>query len=285
LLQRADYQGARAVLEEGLLADTDNVELYLTLDGVLSALEAPARERAAALGQFPASGANIPASLIFKRALALSEAGDATGANNLFRDRFFPREEGGTNVRTIYAQVQLTSARLAADGGRCVAATTTLDSLSTDVPGLPFTKGGVADAVASPVLALQAADIESRCGRKTQAQARWDTLARPLPSASAPLPMAIADAAARRLGRPRTPAERTRLEQAIERATTTLESAGTSSPGQVEYARGALLAALGKNSEARKSLQRVFTYPDRGLSHTLAREELKHLIQQPSKSQ
>jgi len=285
LLQRADYQGARAVLEEGLLADRDNVELYLTLDGVLSALEAPARERAAALGRFPASGANIPASLIFKRALALSEAGDATGANNLFRDRFFPREEGGTNVRTIYAQVQLTSARFAADGGQCVAATKTLDSLSTDVPGLPFTKGGVADAVASPVLALQAADIESRCGRKTQAQARWDTLARPLASDGAPLPLAIADAAARQLGRPRTPAQRSRLERAIESATTTLESAGTSSPGQVEYARGALLAALGKNSEARESLQRVFTYPDRGLSHTLAREVLKHLSQQPSRSQ
>jgi hypothetical protein len=36
-----------------------------------------------------------------------------------------------------------------------------------------------------------------------------------------------------------------------------------------------LLEALGKNTDARESLRRVFTYPDRGLSHALARAALR----------
>jgi hypothetical protein len=98
-----------------------------------------------------------------------------------------------------------------------------------------------------------------------------------LESDGAPLTLAIADTAARRLGRTRSAAERARLELALENATATLESAGTSSPGIVEYARGVLLAALGKHAEARESLRRVFTYPDRGLSHVLARRALQSL--------
>jgi hypothetical protein len=65
--------------------------------------------------------------------------------------------------------------------------------------------------------------------------------------------------------------------RAIENANATLEAANTSSPGLLEYARGALLAALGRTADARESLRRVFTYPDRGLSHTLARAALKDL--------
>jgi predicted RNA polymerase sigma factor len=85
------------------------------------------------------------------------------------------------------------------------------------------------------------------------------------------LTLAIADVARRRLGRVMTNAERARLERALEAATSTLESAGTSSPGLIEYARASLLSALGRGNEARESYRRVFTYPDRGLSHALAR--------------
>ena len=117
--------------------------------------------------------------------------------------------------------------------------------------------------------------IESACGRAAAARARWERLARPLAADGAPLTLAIADAARERLGRPRTAAERARLERALESATATLESAGTSSPGLIEYARGVLLGALGRSGRARESLRRVFTYPDRGLSHALARAALK----------
>ncbi len=275
LLQRGDYSESRAVLEEGVKAEKDNVDVYLTLDGVLSAVGASARDRVAALGRFPASGAAIPAALAFKSAFAKAEAGDERGAEGLFHDRFFPREEGGTNVRTVYAQVRLIVAGNAASAGKCDAARHILDSFSSEQAGLPFTKGGLTDVVASPMLSLQAADVESACGRAESARARWERLARPLEGDGAPLTLAIADTAARRLGRTRSAAERPRLERALDNATTTLESAGTSSPGLIEYARGVLLAALGRNAEARDSLRRVFVYPDRGLSHVLARAALR----------
>jgi len=113
------------------------------------------------------------------------------------------------------------------------------------------------------------------CGRGANARATLERLARPLAGDGAPLTLAIADAARDRLGRPRTAAERGRLERAVENATATLESAGTSGPGLLEYARGALLEELGKATEGRTSLRRVFTYPDRSLSHALARGALR----------
>ncbi len=277
LLQRGEYAESRAVLEEGLAIDKDNVDVYLTLDGVLSAVGASARDRAAALARFPAAETATPAALAFKSAVARAEAGDGPGAERLFHDRFFPREEGGTNVRTVYAQVRLILASNAAASGKCDDARQILDSLSNEQPGLPFTKGGVVDVIASPALSLQAAEVESACGRTESARVRWERLARPLEGDGAPVTLAIADTAGRRLGRTRSAAERARLERALENATATLESAGTSSPGAIEYARGILLATLGKTTEARDSLRRVFTYPDRSLSHILARQALKRL--------
>jgi tetratricopeptide (TPR) repeat protein len=275
LLQRSNYAGARTVLEEGISTDRENVDVYLALDGALSALGGSARDRAAALMKYPRRDAAQPAALIFKAALALAEAGDADGAERLFHDRFFPREEGGTNVRTVYAQVRLTSARLAAERDQCDSARPIVDSLSKEQPGLPFTSGGLSDTVAAPPLALEVASVESACGRGANARATLERLARPLAQDGAPLTLAIADAARDRLGRPRTAAERGRLERAVENATATLESAGTSGPGLLEYARGVLLEELGKETEGRTSLRRVFTYPDRGLSHALARGALR----------
>jgi hypothetical protein len=43
----------------------------------------------------------------------------------------------------------------------------------------------------------------------------------------------------------------------------------------LEYARGMLLAALGHTRESQESLRHVFSYPDRGLSHVLARAALE----------
>jgi tetratricopeptide (TPR) repeat protein len=277
LLQRSDYAEARTVLQEGVAADRDNVEVYLALDAVLSASGASARDRATALARYPSPDSEKPASLVFKAALALAEAGDPAAAERLFHDRFFPREEGGTNVRTIYAQARLTSARVASDQGHCDAARQILDSLSTGQPDLAFTTGGLADVIATPTLSLQAAAIESACGRSVEARTRWERLARPLSADGPPLTLALADTARQRLGRSRTATERARLERAVENATAILDSAGTSSPGVIEYARGVLLEALGKHAEARESLRRVFTYPDRSLSHALARAALRQL--------
>jgi tetratricopeptide (TPR) repeat protein len=265
-----DYARARTVLEEGTTADPANTDVYLALDGVLSAANASARERVTALRHFP-SAENIPASLVFKLALALAEAGDTTAAERLFHDRFFPREEGGTSVRTVYTQVRLTSARSAADERDCTAALSAIDALSREEPGLAFTRGGLADALAPPFMSEQVSDVEARCGRAQQARARRERIAGALAREGAPMALAVAARAHLRLGRVLSAADRARLERALEAVDATLESAGTSNPGLTEYARASLLVSLARGAEAREAYRRVFTYPDRGLSHALAR--------------
>jgi tetratricopeptide (TPR) repeat protein len=267
-----DYRQARAVLEEGVAHDPTNVEVYTALDGVLGATNASPRDRVAALRRFPASGV-MPASLVFKLALAFAEADEAAAAERLFHDRFFPREEGGTDVRTVYTQTRLTSATRAAGGGRCAEALEILDSLTREQRDLAFTAGGLTDVLDQRVMSRQAASIESACGRNDAARARWERLERGMTSGGA-MAVAIAADARRRLGRANAADDRRALEEALESATRTLESGDSSNPGLVEYARALMLAALGRVEESRSSLKRVFVYPDRSLSHALARAAL-----------
>ena len=273
-----NYKEARAVLEEGTKADSGNVEIYLTLDGVLSAADASPRERATALERFPNSE-RMPASMVFKLALALAEAGDATAAERLFHDRFFPQEEGGTSVRSVYAQVRLVSARTAADGGNCAAAEAILDSLPREQRDLPFTAGGLAAVLQPPAMARQVAAIEWICGRRDAARAEWRRLASGASDRSAPMAIAIADEARRRLGEPESADQRRRLEESLVAATAILDSQGTSSPGLLELARASLLVGLGRVDDARRSFRRVFLFPDRNLSHALARAAMTDLNQ------
>jgi tetratricopeptide (TPR) repeat protein len=271
LLHAGNDRDARAVLEEGLVADSTNVEVYLTLDGVLSAANAPPRDRIAALRRFP-TPERMPSSMAFKLALALAEAGNAREAEALFHNRFFPQEEGGTNVRAVYAQVRLASSRVAAASSDCAAARTILDSLTAEQKDLAFTAGGLADALRPAPMARQVAAIEWTCGRHDAARVIWDRLARG--PGGGPLNVAIADESRDRLRIARSNEDRRALEEALDSATRTLASEGTSNPGSLEYARALLLRGLGREDESRDALRRVFLYPDRNLSHALARSAI-----------
>jgi hypothetical protein len=212
---------------------------------------------------------------MFKLAGALAESGDAAAAEQLFHGRFFPREEGGTNVRSVYAQTRLVSARLAADAGDCTTALDVIDALPAERPDLPFTRGTLADALQPAPMTRQLAIIEGRCGRDAAARQRWERLESGFSSSGAPVDLAIADEARAHLGHERTADQRRRLEEALESATLMLESGSISSPGTLEYARALLLAALDRKQQAKASLQQVFLFPDRNLSHALARDVLR----------
>jgi tetratricopeptide (TPR) repeat protein len=268
-----NYAEARAVLEEGITSDAKNVDVYAALDGVLSAVDAPASERVAAIRRFRAPE-QMPSLLVFKLALALAEAGEAASAEQLFHDRFFPREEGGTNVRSVYAQTRLISARLAADSGACTAALAMLDDLPRERQDLPFTRGTLTDALQSPTMARQMGRIEATCGRDAARQ-RWSRLEQPLAAGSSPTELAVADEARGHLGHQRTAEQRRRLETALESVTVAVNSGNASNPAALEYSRGLLLARLGRKEESRAALRRVFLFPDRNLSHALARDALR----------
>lgn len=272
LYGKHDFTTARTVLEEGAAADTTNQEIYLTLDGVLSAAHAPAQQRAAALQRFPEPD-RMPAALVYKLALARAEAGDAAGAERLFHGRFFPSEEGGTSARAVYLQTRLASAAWGSTHGNCPAALEIVSSLGQEQPGLPLTAGGFNEVLQSPANAWQIAKVDAACGRQADAHRTWQRLADVLSrDSSNALALAIGDEARQRLGRARTPAERQRLQDALDGATRTMSTGGTSNPGLLELARALLLEALGRTPESREAIQRVFVFPDRNLSHALARQ-------------
>jgi len=269
-----NYREARAVLEEGITNDRENVDVYAGLDAVLSAVEASPSERVTAIRRF-GTPERMPSLLIFKLALALAEAGETATAEQLFHDRFFPREEGGTNVRAVYVQTRLISARLAADRGGCKAALEMLDDLPRERQDLPFTRGTLTDALQSPAATQQIARIEATCGRDAAARDRWSRLEQRLTAGASATDAAIADGARARLGHQRTDEQRRRLETALESVTRAVDSGTASNPGALEYSRGLLLSALGRAEESRAALRRVFLFPDRNLSHALARDALR----------
>ena len=103
-MKRTTPQKALNVFQEGLRADPANIELYTGMDQALSILRRPPQERVAALERYP-DHAHIPSNLVYELILNLVEAGEFEKAEALFHNRFFPREEGGINVREVWLEL------------------------------------------------------------------------------------------------------------------------------------------------------------------------------------
>ena len=205
------------MLEEGTAADSRECRSYAALDAVLSATAASPRERVDALRRYPAAGYACRRRWSSSWRSRWPKQASADAAGTLFHDRFFPREEGGTSVRSVYAQVRADLRRVAAERGACDAALAILDSLPHEQPGLAFTAGGLADTMGAAPMVMQIAESNRSAAGGKPARARWERLARRFNADGAPLTMAIADSApARGLARPRTAAEQAALEQALD---------------------------------------------------------------------
>jgi tetratricopeptide (TPR) repeat protein len=172
---RHDPEGALAAFRSGLDSDPTNLEIYTGADDAMSILRRPAAERVAVLERFPAD-LPMPTSMVYELAISHAEAGQFEKAKALFHNRFFSREEGGTNVRQVWVRVRTLEAAQAA----CPAALAAIDSLGAAVPGLDFTRDGMARFVADPANQPLIAAVEARCGRAA-AKRRLDAAA-PRPS-------------------------------------------------------------------------------------------------------
>jgi tetratricopeptide (TPR) repeat protein len=137
-----DPEQALIVFQEGLHNDPQNLALYTGIDQALSILEHPPKERVAALERYP-DLANMPTSLVYELILNLAESGDFEKAAALFHNRFFQREEGGTNVRQVWLEVQIQHALSMAQQGECSGAIKAVDDLAQAVPDLAFTRDGL----------------------------------------------------------------------------------------------------------------------------------------------
>jgi tetratricopeptide (TPR) repeat protein len=167
-----DPEQAETIFQEGLQNDPANVELYTGLDQALSILGRPARERVAALERYP-DRANMPSKLVYELILNLTEAGDYDAAIALFHNRFFQREEGGTNVRQVWIEVQLQRALSLAQHGPCSEATSIAEHLGSEVPDLPFTHDGLEPLLRSARVNYLLGTLYKACKQADKAHASF----------------------------------------------------------------------------------------------------------------
>ncbi len=142
LMELGDPDLAAHVLREGTEVDPTNIGVYAALDDALERLGRPASERADALLAFP-DIRGMPAALVYRTARRLAEARRFDEADALFVDRFFPREEGGINVRQVYLEVKIARARAHSEEGDCRSSRQVLDDLLTPDSQLEFTSDGL----------------------------------------------------------------------------------------------------------------------------------------------
>jgi len=271
LLGMRDPEKAREVLNEGLVADPTNVEVYQALDQALGLLGRPAEERVRALERFP-DPTSLPPALVMKLALALVEVGRFDEAERVFHGRFFPREEFGTNVRQVYLEVRLRQALDLARRGDRRAALGIVRRLGEPVRGLAFTRDGLDAFLDGARAQYLIGEVHSLGGDPVSARRHWEKAAAggdryPYPD------VAFADAAARRLGA-KAEDGRPALEAALRNWDNRLE-VGTSFPGANAVGRGLFLRALGREEEARARLLEALYLPDALMSHYVSRTALR----------
>jgi tetratricopeptide (TPR) repeat protein len=259
---------ALRVFEEGMTADPTNVELYHGADQALSLLGRGPEERIAALRRYP--GKELPSTLVYKLALALAEAGRFEEAKGLFPGRFFPREEFGTNVRQVYLELQLREALALARAGRRGEAAAIAAGFGKPVPGLDFTRDGMAAFVNAPRFQYYCGELQALLGDDAAAREHWRKAAKGRSLREA----AFAYRAAQRLGDAADSEWRPRLVAALAEADLYLFRGGHY-PALATCGRGMLLRALGRTAEGDEALRQVFVLPDKGMPHHIARLALQ----------
>jgi tetratricopeptide (TPR) repeat protein len=173
LHEEDDPEKALSVFQEGLRADPANLELYTGMDQALSILRRTPQERVAALEQYP-DHAQMPSNLVYELILNLIEAGEFEKAEALFHDRFFPREEGGINVREVWLELEVQRATSYARSARFAEAVRLVDHLAEPVPDLPFTHDGLEPFVRSARFSYLIGNVYKACGVQDKARASFE---------------------------------------------------------------------------------------------------------------
>ncbi|MGA9811865.1 MAG: DUF5107 domain-containing protein [Terriglobales bacterium] len=261
---RNDPEGALSAFREGLRSDPTNIEIYMGLDQTLSLLNRPPQERVEALEKYPQLDAAPPV-LIFELILNLSEAHDFERAESLFHNRFFPREEGGTNVRQVWIEVQLQRVLASAREGRCGDALPLAGRLGSEVPGLTFTRDGLEPVLQSARTNYLLGSAYAECGKPEQARARFEAAA----TASAPDQIRWAWLAARKLPGFNPTSWQERLQSSLDQAAN--RSQTSAYPSWWMYTAGLLDSALGRAQDADLRFRDALLLPDRMLAYHLTR--------------
>ena len=267
-----DPAGALAAFREGVSTDPTNVVNYIGIDQTLSILNRPAQERVEALQKYPRQN-DMPSELIFELILNLLEAGDYQRAEALFHDRFFPREEGGVNVRQVWIEVQLQHAISLAKKGRCTEAISSAQHLGSRVSGLAFTNDGLEPYLNSARTNYLLGTVDSSCSKPAEARTHFETALK----ASSADQAVWSWLAAQQLSDSDLQQWRTRLGTALSKLEELNETGSPTSWSL--YLTGLLQKSLGREQEADATLQRALSLAPQMLAYHFIRQARSGSIQ------
>jgi len=262
-----DPEAALQYFRDGVGNDPWNDAVYVGVDQSLSLLRRPSTERVKMFEAYP-DLTKMPTSLVFELALNFAESGHFDRAILLFHNRFFPREEGGTNVRQVWVEVQLQHALNLAQNGKCPEALPIASSLAQPVNGLSFTKDGMEPFTTSARVEYLLGRMDLQCGRAAEAQKHFESAAGKPERAET----IWSWSAAKQLPGFGQNQWNARLESALQNSQAMGETSAFA--GWWVYNTGMLEKALGDEDEARREFRRALLMPDRLLSYHLAREAM-----------
>jgi tetratricopeptide (TPR) repeat protein len=264
LYGRRDFAGALIAFEEGIRNDPLNVVNYAGSVAAMTLLAKPAVERVKTLERFPDLD-RMPTSLVYELALGRAEAGNYSGAIELFRNRFFGSEEGGTNVGQVWIEVKLQQAVVLAQTGHCEDALAAARALGSPVPGLPFTQDGLQPMLNSARTNYLLGELSSACGQKEEADRRYRLSSQAIDASDA----VWAWASAKKLSSHDPAQWQKRLSLALSQAESNART--SAHQGWWNYSLGVLQMALGREVQGKASLRESLLLPEDRMSYHFSR--------------
>ena len=261
---KREIPSALKAFTEGIKNDPLNATNYFGAVSSASVLGKNPVERVKILEQYPNLAA-MPTPLVYELSLSRAEANDFDGASSLFQHRFFGREEGGTDVRQVWIEVQLLRAIDLAGAGRCPDALALSNNIAWPVPGLAFTNDGLKGPANSARTNYLLGDLSATCGQKPEAESRYRLAAQ----STEPSQVVWAWASAKKLSGYNPAQWHDRLTTAL---TESQSRIGTSSfKSWWTYTVGVLQIALGRQDQGNDSLREALLLPESLMSYHFAR--------------
>jgi predicted Zn-dependent protease len=249
---------------EGMQNDPDNTEIYIGLDQTMSLTGVPAEKRAEMLSHYPMADtpqSKMPANLVYQLALTRAEAGQYELASSLFKDRFFPSEEGGIASDQVLFEIKLMQSEADSKASKCARAE---GFLTSDL--------AVSNSKGSSQAYFRMAQIARACG---QLQGADSLLKKATADSSHPANLAWAIKAEEALGIYEAKKSETKLRENVSAANDLTEISDYSSLRW--YNIGMMQASLHQDAEAKKSFRNSFLLPDSFMSHHFSRVALATL--------
>jgi tetratricopeptide (TPR) repeat protein len=204
----------------------------------------------------------MPSSLVYELILNLVEAGEFEKAEALFHNRFFPREEGGINVRQVWLEARVQRSTSLARNGQCAEAVGIVDHLDAQVPELPFTQDGLEPFLRSARFAYLIGSIYKVCGATEKSRVSFERSAQQSGLESA----VWSWKASKELPDFDESAAKQKLNDILERS----NNDGERSAWWL-YNRAMLDSSVGNDQQAQKEFREALLAPDHLMSYHLTR--------------